>query len=154
MSRLYCRRRWRYFQTLFTRLSQDVKRKGEIMKAAKSRVLQDPRKHSRIFVQMECRFISDEKDYEGLMIDLSQGGALLSSTFEPSHEDIPVVENKISMTIETGGKVKDPMTLKGTIKRSSVGASEFGKVVQLGIEFEDTSLDLLRLISALSKPAK
>jgi len=124
------------------------------MKAPKSRVLQDPRKHSRIFVQVECRFKSEEKDYEALMIDLSQGGALLSSTFQPSQETVPTVENKVAITIDTGGKVKSPMTLNGTIKRSSIGASEFGKVVQLGIEFESTSLELLRLINVLSKPDK
>jgi len=117
----------------------------------KSRVLQDIRKQSRISVQMECRFKSDdiENDCGALMLDLSQGGALLSSTLLPNQEGIPDEESKISITLQDGS-LKAPLTLKGTVKRSTIGMSEYGKVAQFGVEFEDTPLALLRLISTLS----
>jgi hypothetical protein len=140
------------------------------MGTAQNRVLQDRRRLSRISVQMECRFKSnDDKEYGALMLDLSQGGTLLSSTlpsqesfpawgsppdeeefFPVKEEDFPNKESKISITFETGG-LKVPMTLKGTIRRSTVGMSEYGKVAQLGVEFENTPLELLRLISILSR---
>jgi hypothetical protein len=122
------------------------------MRTAESRILQDSRKLSRISVQVACRYISDEKEYESLMLDLSQGGALLSSVFLPHEEEFPVQDNKISITIEDENNLKAPLKLDGTIRRSNIGMSEFGKVVQFGIEFENTPLALLRFISALSKP--
>jgi hypothetical protein len=125
------------------------------MKTAKNRIFQDARKQARILVQMDCRFESDNKEYGAIMLDLSQGGMLLSSTFLPHEQDLPSCENKVSITIEAEHGLKAPLTLKGTIKRSNIGMSEFGKIAQLGIEFEHTSLELLRLISALSrKPAQ
>lgn len=134
-------------------LSIDVHREVRIMDRVQNRILQDQRRQSRIAVQMECRFKSNEKEYGALMLDLSQGGALLSSTFLPEQGDFPVQENKISITLETSN-LKAPLTLSGTIKRSSIGMSEYGKVAQFGVEFENTPLDLLRLISALSARRK
>ena len=121
------------------------------METAKSRVLQDSRKQSRVFVQIECRFESDEKEYDALMLDLSQGGALLASTFLPDEKNIPSQENKITITIEGIDVLKAPLALSGTIRRSNVGMSEFGKMAQFGIEFENSPLELLRLIGAMSK---
>jgi len=123
------------------------------MDRVQNRVLQDQRRQSRISVQMECRFKSNEKEYGALMLDLSQGGALISSTFLPEHGNFPVQDNKISITLESNN-LKAPLTLSGTIKRSSIGMSEYGKVAQFGIEFENTPLELLRLISALSSRRK
>ena len=141
------------------------------MGTIQNRVLQDRRRLSRISVQMECRFKSDDKEYGALMLDLSQGGALLSSTLLPPEEDFeeenlsvqrkppakeekfPSEESRISITLESGG-LKSPMTLSGTIRRSSVGMSEYGRVAQFGVEFENTPLQLLRLISVLSSRRK
>jgi hypothetical protein len=122
------------------------------MNKIKSRVVQDSRKQSRIFAQIECRFESDEKEYDALMLDVSQGGALISSTFLPHEKNLPVEENDISVTIEYGGALKAPLTLKAKIRRSNIGMSEFGKVAQFGVEFDNTPLELLRLIAALQKP--
>ena len=111
---------------------------------------------------MECRFKSAENEFGALLLDLSQGGALLSSTLLPPHEDpaahkedgsLPSQEGKISLTLEDAG-LKAPMILSGTIKRSSIGMSEYGKVAQFGIEFDHTPLELLRLISRLSSRRK
>jgi len=136
------------------------------MDKVQNRVLQDRRRLSRISVQMECRFTSDEKEYGALMLDLSQGGALLSSTFLPTQlgiieeerhskkgEEFPDQQSRISITLDAVG-LKGPMTLLGTIKRSSIGMSEYGKVAQFGVEFEHTPLELLRLISRLSARRK
>jgi c-di-GMP-binding flagellar brake protein YcgR len=149
------------------------------MERVQNRVLQDRRRLSRISVQMECRFKSEGNEYGALLLDLSQGGALLSSTllsphdsfaseehpsFNPSFnkdenlpsnkdENLPAEESKISITLESGN-LKSPMTLSGTIRRSSIGMSEYGKVAQFGVEFENTPLELLRLISRLSMRRK
>lgn len=132
------------------------------MGTVQNRVLQDRRRLSRLSVQLECRFKDSDKEYGALMLDLSQGGTLLSSTllspqetipapdnFPVREESIPKQESKVSITLESGG-LKGPMTLKGTIKRSAIGMSEYGKVAQFGVEFEHTPLELLRLISTLS----
>ena len=118
-----------------------------------SRVLKDNRTQSRVFINMECRFEVDGREYNALMLDLSQGGALLSTTLNLS-DDIPVAQSKVSLTLNEGDILKAPMVLKGTIIRSGIGISDFGKVAKLGIEFEETPLALLRLISVLSKPVK
>jgi len=136
------------------------------MERVQNRVLQDRRRLSRISVQMECRFKSEEKEYGALMLDLSQGGALLSSTLLPGQQDsideerpskkseeFPDQESRISITLDAVG-LKGPMTLSGTIKRSAIGMSEYGKVAQFGVEFEHTPLELLRLISRLSARRK
>ena len=141
------------------------------MGTVQNRVLQDRRRLSRISVQMECRFKSDnDKEYGALMLDLSQGGALISSTllppneslsedledisfhenFQSEKENFPTEESRISITLEAGN-LKRPMTLQGKIRRSSIGMSEYGKVAQFGVEFENTPLELLRLISILSR---
>ena len=120
------------------------------MDTVRSRVLQDSRKQSRISVQIECRFESEEVEYEALMLDLSQGGTFLSSTAISGNKDFPDQESKISITLATD-HLKTPLTLKGTIKRSVSAMSEFGKVGQFGIEFDDPPLALLRLISVLSR---
>ena len=131
---------------------------------AQNRVIQDRRRLSRISMQMECRFKSDDHEYGALMLDLSQGGALLSSALLPpqesfsdtkdvtasSNEPVPIQESRISLTLEAEG-LRKPMTLEGTIKRSAVGMSEYGKVAQFGVEFENTPLELLRLISVMSR---
>ena len=114
-----------------------------------NRVMQDQRRQSRISVQMECRFKTEDKEYGALMLDLSQGGTLISSTFLPDQRDVPDEEDKISITLNTG-RLKGPLTLSGTIRRSSIGVSEYGKVAQFGVEFENTPMELLRLICALS----
>ena len=142
------------------------------MGTVQNRVLQDRRRLSRISVQMECRFISNDKEYGALILDLSQGGALISSALLSPNEDIPndenptvqeiisvsdgnipATESKIYITLEASG-LKAPLTLKGKIRRSSIGMSEYGKVAQFGIEFENTPLELLRLISLLSSRRK
>ena len=136
------------------------------MERVQNRVLQDRRRLSRISVQMECRFKSEDKEYGALMLDLSQGGALLSSTLLPGQRDIidderhskkseefPDQESRVSITLDAAG-LKGPMTLSGTIKRSAIGMSEYGKVAQFGVEFEHTPLELLRLISRLSARRK
>lgn len=118
------------------------------METQKSYILNEQRKQPRIFVQIECKFESDDKEYEALMTDLSKGGALLSLT----EEGILAQESKISITLEDGEILKVPLKLIGTIKHNRTGVSAFGKVVKLGIEFENTPLELFRLISVLSKP--
>ena len=148
------------------------------MEKVQNRVFQDRRRLSRISVQMECRFKSAENEFGALLLDLSQGGALLSSTLLAPQENLadqgnvaseeelaiqkrpskkgdslPEEESKISITLEDGS-LKGPMTLSGTVKRSSIGMSEYGKVAQFGVEFEHTPLELLRLISRLSSRRK
>jgi len=118
---------------------------------------------------MECRFKSNDKEYGALLLDLSQGGALLSSTLLPPDENLPVQDNlpvkpakeelfppqesRITITLESSN-LKTPMKLSGTIRRSAIGMSEYGRVAQFGVEFENTPLDLLRLISVLSSRRK
>jgi c-di-GMP-binding flagellar brake protein YcgR len=142
------------------------------MEKVQNRVLQDRRRLSRISVQMECQFKSDDKEYGALLLDLSQGGALLSSTLLPAQQgsadqedgdgneysqknddDFLDHESAISITLNASG-LKGPMTLSGKIKRRSIGMSEYGKVVQFGVEFAHSPLELLRLISRLSTRRK
>ena len=120
------------------------------METVRSRIFQDYRKQSRISVQIECQLKSDREEYEALMLDLSQGGAFLTSTSPLERKDIPTQESKVYITVATD-HLRTPLTLKGTIKRSVNAMSEFGSVAKFGIEFDDPPLSLLRLISALSR---
>jgi len=123
------------------------------MNRMQNRVFQDKRRQTRIHMQIDCQFKSNDKEYDALMLDLSNGGTLLSHTFDTGLEDLPVQEDKISITLDMDG-LKVPLTLTGTVKRSSYGVSEFGNVVQFGVEFEDKPLELLKLINFLSARRK
>ena len=118
------------------------------MEIIKSRVFKDNRKLSRVVLNMECLLESDGRKYNALMVDLSQGGALLSTTLL-LFEDIPETQSKVSVTLKEGDILKAPLVLEGTIRRSSIGISEFGKEAKLGIEFKEPPLALLRLIRLL-----
>ena len=143
---------------------------------------QDSRKQPRISVHIECRFKpedNDDKEYGALMLDLSKGGAFLSSTLLPpkvfeSESFVMVVQDtaiksdekthgdpypqeevhldkksKISITIE-GEEPEDPLTISGEIRHSAINISEFGKLARFGIEFENTPHEFLQLLTALS----
>jgi hypothetical protein len=77
------------------------------------------------------------------MLDLSQEGAFLSSTF------LPAQKSKIFITLQADC-LKAPLSLKGTVMRGFSAMSDQGKVDQFGVEFENPPLDLIRLISTLS----
>lgn len=119
----------------------------------KSRILQDNRRQARISVNLKCRLKYYDKEYDAQMLDLSQGGTLLSATVLMSDEGINKWGRKVTVSLGSGGILNAPLTLSGTIKRNSIGISGVGKVVKLGIEFDDTPLILLRFISSLSKSA-
>jgi hypothetical protein len=82
-------------------------------------------------------------EYEALMLDLSQEGAFLSSAF------LPAPKTTIFLTLNADC-LKKPLELKGTVLRGVSAMSEHGRVGQFGVEFENPSLDLIRLISAIS----
>jgi len=101
----------------------------------------DRRRLSRISTQMECRFISDGKEYEAIILDLSREGAFLASTF------LPEQQSGIFIHIEAESLQQAPLTLKGTVTRNTTFAH--GKMCQFGVEFKNPPTGLLRLISAL-----
>ena len=80
------------------------------MEVVRTRALQDRRRLSRVSAQMECQFVSDDKEYEALLLDLSHEGAFLSSSF------LPARQSKILITLEADC-LKAPLTLKGTVLR-------------------------------------
>jgi len=126
------------------------------MEVVSNRALQDRRRLSRVPTQMICRFISDDKEYDALLLDLSHEGAFLSSTF------LPARQSKILITFEADC-LKAPLTLKGTVTRNvskapkmlyeafkRETASGHGEVYRFGVELEDSPPELLKIISALS----
>ena len=120
------------------------------MTVLQSFVLQDRRRLSRIPTQIECRFRPDgsnaeeKKEYEALMLDLSQEGAFLSSTFLPAQQD------KVFITVEADC-LPAPLTIIGKVLRGGeMTRSDTGEVRQFGVEFENPPQELLRLLSSLS----
>ncbi|MDR0842269.1 MAG: PilZ domain-containing protein [Acidobacteriota bacterium] len=113
------------------------------MGTVRSRVLQDRRRLARIGTHMKCQFRANGEEYEALMLDLSQEGAFLSSSF------LPASKSKIFLNLQAEC-LKSPLELKGTVMRGVSAMSEHGRVGQFGVEFENPPLDLIRLISAFS----
>lgn len=107
---------------------------------------------SRIPVKIRCRIESGGNDYEAFTLDLSQRGTCVSSTLLfLDRENIPPLGGTILVTFKLED-MKKPLTLKGTIKRLSLATSGDQTAVRIGVEFEDTPLELIRLIGTLSKP--
>ena len=150
------------------------------MEKTRDHALQDQRRQSRIPARIECQFKSGDNEQGALMLDLSQGGAFLSSKVRPPKvfrsdsfimtvyddppdapdESIQTRENsqeihlprkgKISITIE-GDDQESPLTISGTIIHGAI--SELGSLARFGIEFENTPQEITRLIASLSADA-
>jgi len=99
------------------------------------------RKQVRVFTQMECQFISDDKGYKAHVLNLFQEGAIFSSRF------LPAPQNKILIVFESD-LLKSPLTAKGTVTRNVTSDNE--ETGQFEVAFENPSDELIRFISALS----
>lgn len=110
----------------------------------KSRVTQDSRTISRIATRLNCHFTNGGSRYEAVMIDLSMGGAFLSS------KALPQTGSTIHVTIKNPALKKD-LSLESVVMRGVWVDSDHGKLGRFGIRFVNTPLELLMLISSLSK---
>jgi len=78
------------------------------------------------------------------MIDLSFGGAFLSSKF------LPPTGSAISVTLKNPA-LKKELKLEATVQRGTWVMSDHGKRGRFGIRFIHVPLDLVKLINSLNK---
>jgi hypothetical protein len=106
---------------------------------------QDKRKVSRFIVLLGCRITYSGTSYSAVMVDVSLGGALLSSQF------MPPVGSDIIVTLQPPILERE-LKLNGRVVRGNWVESAAGKLGRFGIRFTNTPLDLVRLITKLSSP--
>jgi len=106
---------------------------------------QERRTVSRFIVLLDCRFTYSGTNYSAVIVDVSLRGALLSSKFSPP------LGSDIIVTLQPHILERE-LKLSGRVVRGNWGESTLGKFERFGIRFENTPLDLVRLITKLSSP--
>ncbi len=122
-----------------------IKIKQEIKPLAiKSRVVQDSRKISRVATRMDCQLTQGGNTFDAVIINLSLGGAFISS------KNLLPTGSSVTLTLKSP-ELKNDLKLEGTVLRGDWVMSDHGKLGRFGIRFSHTSLDLIKLISSLNK---
>ncbi len=111
---------------------------------SRTRVVQDSRNKSRITTRLNCRFAHEGSQRDGLILNLSLGGAYISS------KHLPSVGSAISLTLHSPVSQSD-LKLNGKVIRGNWTISDHGKLARFGIRFSHSSLDLVKLINSLNR---
>lgn len=107
-----------------------------------SRATQDHRMASRVIGRLDCQFTFEGKSHDAVIVDISLGGALLSSKF------LPPTDGDVTIILQTP-LLKKTALLYGKVIRGSWSMSDHGKRGRFGIKFNQTSLDAIKLINQL-----
>jgi len=110
----------------------------------RNRVLQDSRRVSRIGTRLNCRLTEGANEFDAVVLNLSIGGAYLSS------KHLPPTGSTVKIALQSPALKKD-IILEGYVVRGTWAMSDHGKLGRFGIRFSYTSLDLVRVISSLEK---
>ena len=108
----------------------------------RSRVLQDHRENSRIIALLDCKLTYSDRAYDAVMVDLSRNGALISAAFMPS------IGEQITLSVKSD-HLKSELTLTGKVLRGARVTTDHGKKCRFVVRFDQTPLDLIRLIGKL-----
>ncbi len=103
---------------------------------------QDRRSNSRVIARMDCTIACGDGIYEGVIVDLSIKGALVSSKFPAP------AGSEISITLRTP-LLKEPLSLTGNVLRTSRIMSEHEPMNRIAVRFGRTPLDLVVLVNKL-----
>jgi hypothetical protein len=107
-----------------------------------NRVTQDRRSLSRMTALMQCTFTYDGVSREAVVVNLSMGGAFLSSRF------LPPKGGKIEVTLQSR-HLKQPLTLEARVVRGDWGASERGEISRFGVQFIRLAPELIAILRTL-----
>ena len=107
-----------------------------------NRVTQDRRSLSRVTALMQCTFTYDGVSREAVVVNLSMGGAFLSSHF------LPPKGGKLEVTFQSR-HLKQPLTLEARVVRGGWGTSERGEISRFGIQFIRLAPELIAILRAL-----
>ena len=107
-----------------------------------NRVTQDRRSLSRMTALMQCTFTYDGVSREAVVVNLSMGGAFLSSKF------LPPKGGCVEVTLQSR-HLKQPLTLQARVVRGGWGTSERGELSRFGIQFTRLAPELIVLLRAL-----
>jgi hypothetical protein len=110
-----------------------------------SRVTQDRRKYMRVIARLDCQFTFNGASYEGVVVDISLKGALLSAKF------LPPVNSEITVTFRPPN-LSEAFILKSRVLRGNWAMSDHGRVGRFVIVFIDPPLSLIKLINHLLSP--
>jgi PilZ domain len=111
--------------------------------ATGSRVIRDRRMISRVSARLNCRFTYQGVSREAVVIDLSLNGAYLAAKFLPPND------GGVTITLKTP-PLKNALILEGKVIRGAEDISDRGSLGKFGIKFNQTSLDLIRIINRLA----
>ena len=106
----------------------------------RKRILKDLRINARIHTLLDCRFIHEDITYNAVLMDLSQKGALLSSDF------LPPTGGNIALIIQST-LIKKDLLLSGKVSPGERGKTEQGRKGRFVVQFDQTPLDLINLIT-------
>ncbi len=106
------------------------------------RVTQDRRGMSRVPARLKCEIIFEQVTYPAVLVDISLGGAFLTSKFLP-----PV--NSIIQVCVHSGYLRKPLTVKAMVVRGVWAMTHDGKTGRFGVRFHDSSLELIHLVNGL-----
>ena len=99
---------------------------------------------SRIGTRIHCQMTQGGSQFEAVVVNISLGGAFLSS------KHLPPTGSSVKLTLKVPA-LKGDLKLEGKVVRGSWVMSDHGKLGRFGIRFSHTSLDLIKLISSLDK---
>jgi hypothetical protein len=104
--------------------------------------LEDSRNNFRVLAQLNCRFSRRALSYDGVILDLSQTGAKLSSLF------LPPTGDKVTITIQSE-HLEKALVLYGEVLRGSWVRTNQGLRGRFVVHFNQTPLDLISLLIKL-----
>jgi hypothetical protein len=107
-----------------------------------NRVTQDRRSLSRMTALMQCTFTYDGVSHEAVVVNLSMGGAFLSSRF------LPPKGASVEVTLQSR-HLKHTLTLEARVVRGGWGTSERGELGRFGIQFIRLAPELIVVLRAL-----
>ena len=110
--------------------------------AIKNRVMQDMRNNSRVMACLNSQFTFEGLDYPAVILDLSQKGALITSTFLPPKDAV------IEMLIRSP-ELQEPVILDAVVLRKSRIITDHGPKARFAVRFNQTPLILINLLTKL-----
>ena len=109
----------------------------------RSRASQDRRSNSRVIALKKCCFTLRDTVHDAVVVDLSRNGAMLMSEFLPANGE------NVQLSIRSE-HLKEELNLAGKVARGTMVTTDYGKRGRFVVNFADTPLVLLQLISKLN----
>jgi hypothetical protein len=108
----------------------------------RTRFTQDRRSLSRLIVPTKCSFTCEGRSWEAVVVNLSMGGAYLSSRFLPPKGAL------VEVTFQSR-HLRQPLTLHARVIRGRWSTSDRGELSRFGVQFTRMAPELVALLRAL-----